>query len=117
MLVAVMKQFAKILAHGVIRPINELQIEPNNVLMVLPVKKKDDDGNVLNILNALRLQSLFQYTITSISISIFLYRCTHYRPMPFYDYGERMGTSSPNITRCILKNILSFERLFKEIHG
>ena len=55
MLVAVMKQFAKLLAHGVIRPIEDLQIEPKNVLMVLPVKKKDDDGNVLNILNALRL--------------------------------------------------------------
>ena len=55
MLVAVMKQFAKLLAHGVIRPIEDLQVEPKNVLMVLPVKKKDDDGNVLNILNALRL--------------------------------------------------------------
>ena len=54
-LLAVMKQFSKLLAHGVIRPIGDLGVEPKNVLMVLPVKKKNDDGEVLNVMNALRI--------------------------------------------------------------
>ena len=54
-LLAVMKQFAKLLAHGVIKPIEDGNIIPKNVLMVLPVKKKNDDGEVMNVMNALRI--------------------------------------------------------------
>ena len=54
-LLAVMKQFAKLLAHGVIKPIEDGNIVPKNVLMVLPVKKKNDDGEVMNVMNALRI--------------------------------------------------------------
>ena len=54
-LTAAMKQFAILAAHKVIVPVHEAGIEPINNLMVLPVLKKDEDGNILNILNALRI--------------------------------------------------------------
>ena len=54
-LVAAMKQFAILAAHKVIVPVHEVDVEPVNILTVLPVQKKDDDGNILDILNALRI--------------------------------------------------------------
>ena len=52
---AVIKQFANLAAHGIIKSVDELGITPKNILNVLPVKKKDDDGNILKMLNALRI--------------------------------------------------------------
>ena len=52
---AVIKQFANLAAQGIIKNVHELGITPKNILNVLPVKKKDDDGNILKMLNALRI--------------------------------------------------------------
>ena len=52
---AVIKQFAKLIAHGVLVNVQEHNITPINKMNILPVKKKDDEGNVLKVLSALRL--------------------------------------------------------------
>ena len=54
-LIAMVKKFAELAANGVIVPCHENGIMPINRLMALPVKKKDDDGNVLEVLSALRI--------------------------------------------------------------
>ena len=54
-LIAMVKKFAELAANGVIVPCHEVGVTPVNRLMALPVKKKDDDGNVLEVLNALRI--------------------------------------------------------------
>ena len=54
-LIAMVKQFAELAANGVIVPCHENGITPINRLMALPVKKKDDNGNVLEVLSALRI--------------------------------------------------------------
>ena len=54
-LIAMVKKFAELAANGVIVPCHENNITPINRLMALPVKKKDDDGNVLEVLSALRI--------------------------------------------------------------
>ena len=55
MLAGMIKQFAQLAAHGVIRPCQEVGVVPANMLMVMPVKKKDDEGRVLDVLNSLRI--------------------------------------------------------------
>ena len=54
-LIAMVKKFAELAANGVIVPCHEAGVTPINRLMALPVKKKDDDGNVLEVLSALRI--------------------------------------------------------------
>ena len=54
-LIAMVKKFAELAANGVIVPCHEVGVMPANKLMALPVKKKDDDGNVLEVLSALRI--------------------------------------------------------------
>ena len=55
MLAGMIKQFAQLAAHGVIKPCREVGVIPENMLMVIPVKKKDDEGRVLEVLNSLRI--------------------------------------------------------------
>ena len=52
---AVIKQFSKLIAHGVLVNAHDNNIIPINKMSILPVKKKDDDGNILKVLSALRL--------------------------------------------------------------
>ena len=54
-LIAVLKQFSKLIAHGILVNVQDHDITPINKLNILPVKKKDDDGNILKVLTALRL--------------------------------------------------------------
>ena len=53
--IAVIKQFANLAAQGIIKNVRDVNVTPKNILNVLPVKKKDDDGNVLKMLSALRI--------------------------------------------------------------
>ena len=68
-LVAVMKQFARQLAHGVIAKVEDVGVMPKNHMQILPVSKKDDDGNVLKAISATRVvvnaQSTNAHTVYS----------------------------------------------------
>ena len=52
---AVIKQFLRKAAHGVMVNCHDHQIEPKNLMRVLAVKKKDDKGNVLEPINNTRI--------------------------------------------------------------
>ena len=52
---AVMKQCLRLIAHKVIVPCSEFGIEPKNIMRMMAVQKKDEDGNVVAPLNGLRL--------------------------------------------------------------
>ena len=52
---AVMKQFLRKAAHGVMVNCQDHQIEPKNLMRVLAVKKKDDKGNILEPINNTRI--------------------------------------------------------------
>ena len=52
---AVIKQCLRLIAHKVMLPCSELGIEPKNIMRMMAVQKKDDDGNVVAPLNGLRL--------------------------------------------------------------
>ena len=52
---SVINQFAKLAASGVIVRCDDHGIIPKNQLMVLPVRKKDDDGNLVEPMSGLRL--------------------------------------------------------------
>ena len=54
-LVAILKQFAKQIADGVLVDVQKAGIIPKNYLQVLPIKKKDDDGKILEVLSSLRV--------------------------------------------------------------
>ena len=54
-LVAVMKQFARQLAHGVLRKVEDVDVIPKNHMQILPVSKKDDDGNIVEAISATRV--------------------------------------------------------------
>ena len=54
-LIAILKQFAKQIADGVLVDVQKEGIIPKNYLQVLPIKKKDDDGKVLEVLSSLRV--------------------------------------------------------------
>ena len=54
-LVAVMKQFARQLAHGVIARVEDVGVIPKNHMQILPVSKKDDDGNIVQAISATRV--------------------------------------------------------------
>ena len=54
-LLAILKQFAKQIADGVLVDVQKAGIIPKNYLQVLPIKKKDDDGKVLDVLSSLRV--------------------------------------------------------------
>ena len=45
----------RLMAHKVIVPCNEYDIEPKNVMRMMAVQKKDEDGNIIAPLNGLRL--------------------------------------------------------------
>ena len=52
---AVIKQFLRKAAHGVMVNCHDYQIEPKNLMRVLAVKKKDDKGNILEPINNTRI--------------------------------------------------------------
>ena len=52
---AVMKQCLRLIAHKVMVPCKEYGIEPKNIMRMMAVQKKDEDGNVVAPLNGLRL--------------------------------------------------------------
>ena len=52
---AVIKQLTRLKAHGVIASCREYGVEPQNVMRLMAVQKKDDDGNIVAPLNGLRL--------------------------------------------------------------
>ena len=52
---SVINQFTKLAASGVIVRCDDHGIIPENQLMVLPVRKKDDDGNLVEPMTGLRL--------------------------------------------------------------
>ena len=52
---AVIKQFLRKAAHGVMVNCHDHKIEPKNLMRVLAVKKKDDKGNVLEPINNTRI--------------------------------------------------------------
>ena len=52
---SVINQFTKLAASGVIVRCDDHGIIPENQLMVLPVRKKDDDGNLVEPMSGLRL--------------------------------------------------------------
>ena len=52
---AVMKQCLRLMAHKVIVPCSEYGIEPKNIMRMMAVQKKDEDGNIVAPLNGLRL--------------------------------------------------------------
>ena len=52
---AVIKQFLRKAAHGVMVNCHDHQIEPKNLMRVLAVKKKDDKGNILEPINNTRI--------------------------------------------------------------
>ena len=52
---AVMKQCLRLIAHKVMVPCSELGIEPKNIMRMMAVRKKDEDGNLVAPLNGLRL--------------------------------------------------------------
>ena len=54
-LVAIMKQLARQVAHGVLVEVNEAGITPKNHMQILPVRKKDDDGNIVEMLSNTRV--------------------------------------------------------------
>ena len=54
-LLAILKQFAKQIADGVLVDVQKEGIIPKNYLQVLPIKKKDDDGKILEALSSLRV--------------------------------------------------------------
>ena len=54
-LVAILKQFLKQIAHGVLVDVFEADVVPKSYLNVLPIKKKDDDGKILEATSALRV--------------------------------------------------------------
>lgn len=54
-LIAALKQLSRLIANGVLVSVKDAKITPINQLMLLPVKKKDDDGKVLEVLSALRI--------------------------------------------------------------
>ena len=54
-LVAILKQFLKQIAHGVLVDVFEAGVVPKSYLNVLPIKKKDDDGKILEATSALRV--------------------------------------------------------------
>ena len=68
-LVAVMKQFARLLAHGVVKKVEDVGVIPKNHMQIIPVSKKDDDGNVVEAISATRIvinaQSTNAHTIYS----------------------------------------------------
>ena len=52
---AVIKQCLRLIAHGVMVPCRENGIEPRNIMRLMAVQKKDEDGNIVAPLNGLRL--------------------------------------------------------------
>ena len=54
-LVAILKQFLKQIAHGILVDVFEAGIVPKSYLNTLPIKKKDDDGKILEATSALRV--------------------------------------------------------------
>ena len=52
---AVIKQCMRLIAHKVLVPCREYGIEPKNIMRMMAVQKKDDDGNIVAPLNGLRL--------------------------------------------------------------
>ena len=52
---AVIKQCMRLMAHKVIVPCNDYGIEPKNIMRMMAVQKKDEDGNIVAPLNGLRL--------------------------------------------------------------
>ena len=52
---SVINQFTKLAASGVIVRCDDYGVIPENQLMVLPVRKKDDDGNLVEPMSGLRL--------------------------------------------------------------
>ena len=52
---AVIKQLTRLKAHGVIAPCREYGVEPENIMRLMAVQKKDEDGNIVAPLNGLRL--------------------------------------------------------------
>lgn len=52
---AILKQFAKQIADGVLVDVQKAGVIPKNYLQVLPIKKKDDDGKVLDVVSSLRV--------------------------------------------------------------
>ena len=52
---AVMKQCLRLIAHKVMVPCKEYGVEPKNIMRMMAVQKKDEDGNVVAPLNGLRL--------------------------------------------------------------
>ena len=52
---AILKQFAKQIADGVLVDVQKAKVVPKNFLQVLPIKKKDDDGKVLDVVSSLRV--------------------------------------------------------------
>ena len=52
---AVIKQCLRLIAHKVIVPCSEYGVEPKNIMRMMAVQKKDEDGNVVAPLNGLRL--------------------------------------------------------------
>ena len=52
---AVIKQFLRKAAHGVMVNCHDHKIEPKNLMRVLAVKKKDDKGNILEPINNTRI--------------------------------------------------------------
>ena len=52
---AVIKQCMRLIAHKVMVPCSEYGIEPKNIMRMMAVQKKDDDGNIVAPLNGLRL--------------------------------------------------------------
>lgn len=54
-LIAILKQFCKQIAHGILVDVFEAGIVPKSYLNTLPIKKKDDDGKILEATSALRV--------------------------------------------------------------
>ena len=52
---AVIKQCMRLIAHKVMVPCSEYGIEPKNIMRMMAVQKKDEDGNIVAPLNGLRL--------------------------------------------------------------
>ena len=54
-LIAILKQFCKQIAHGILVDVFEAGVVPKSYLNTLPIKKKDDDGKILEATSALRV--------------------------------------------------------------
>ena len=127
------------MAHKVVVPCNEYGIEPKNVMRMMAVQKKDEDGNIIAPLNGLRLvlaanvtnkhtnyaglktDSIedclnFAATMTKSGLNFKgdLSDCYHLFPLK---PEPRMEQIRSNRHRRLGSNILANKRVLSKIHG